>query len=69
MKCENCKMGFVVAEYNVQKKCPHCGHIHESLISEKEDNMIQKLIKKIWKILSWPFRAALNWLKGCLPNK
>ena len=28
MKCENCGMGFIITPINVDKVCPHCGHIH-----------------------------------------
>ena len=28
MKCINCGMGFIVADYNKNVECPHCGHIH-----------------------------------------
>jgi len=64
MKCENCGMGFIVAEYNVKRECPHCGHIHEALILKEEDDMI----KKIWKFICWPFVTVLDWLKSCLPK-
>mgnify|MGYP000303458305 CR=1 FL=1 len=40
MKCENCGMGFIITPINVDKVCPHCGHIHgDSEVSNKEDNM------------------------------
>ena len=28
MKCINCGMGVIVADYNKNVECPHCGHIH-----------------------------------------
>ena len=28
MKCKNCGMGFIITPINVDKVCPHCGHIH-----------------------------------------
>jgi len=51
MKCENCGLGFVISPINVDKVCPHCGHIHgDLLILKEEDNML----KRIWKkIKSW----------------
>jgi Zn finger protein HypA/HybF involved in hydrogenase expression len=51
MKCKNCGMGFVVAEYNVKRECPHCGHMHEVIVTG-EPNMIKKLWKKF---VSWLF--------------
>ena len=69
MKCINCGMGFIVADYNVLQQCPHCGHIHnDPLILEEEDNMIKKTIKWIWKLICWPFKKAHQWLTDSLPK-
>ncbi len=47
MKCENCEMGFIITPINVDKVCPHCGHVHGI---HKEDNMIKKIWNKIKEI-------------------
>ena len=47
MKCENCGMGFIITPINVDKVCPHCGHVHGI---HKEDNMIKKIWNKIKEI-------------------
>ncbi len=48
MKCENCGMGFIITPINVDKVCPHCGHVHGNI--HKEDNMIKKIWNKIKEI-------------------
>jgi hypothetical protein len=65
MKCENCGMGFIITPINVDKVCPHCGHIHgDSEVSNKEDNMVKKIVKWIWNIVCWPIKKAKQWLWG-----
>ena len=67
MKCMNCGMGCIVADYNVLQQCPHCGHAQNDPLKE-EDNMVKKTIKWIWSIVCWPFKKAKEWLASALPK-
>ena len=43
--------------------CFDCGHIHgDSEVSNKEDNMVKKIVKWIWNIVCWPLRKAKEWI-------
>jgi len=65
MKCLNCGMGFVISPINIDKVCPHCGHLHgEPVVLTGEDNMVKKIIKWIWSVVSWPFKKIHQWLLG-----
>ena len=57
--------------------CIICSHKHRGLPqcsycdcnwNVKEDNMVKKTIKWIWKVVSWPFKKALEWMKSSLPK-
>ena len=75
MKCNNCNIGFVLADYNTKRECPHCGHVHEVIVEEATQpvgnfmSFPSEIIKKVWKFICWPFVTVANWLKSCLPNK
>jgi len=61
MTCINCGMGFIITPINLQGECPHCGYINSPLVL-KEDNMVKKIVKWIWKIVCWPLEKAKQWL-------
>ena len=54
--------------------CAICGCSLEPLILQdevktiKEDNMVKKIVKWIWNIISWPFKKVLEWMKSALPK-
>jgi len=57
--------------------CIICSHKHRGLPqcsycdcnwNVKEDNMVKKTIKWIWKVVSWPFKKTLEWMKSSLPK-
>ena len=57
--------------------CIICSHKHRGLPqcsycdcnwNVKEANMVKKFLKQIWKIVSWPFKKALEWMKSSLPK-
>ena len=63
MKCENCDMNFFVADYNKQKECPHCGHIHGDVShTHEENNMAKKIVKWVWNLICWPWKKLVEWL-------
>ena len=35
---------------------------------KEEENMIKKIIKWIWIIISWPFKKVIGWMKSALPK-
>jgi hypothetical protein len=51
---------------NFEKK--RCQCIIESPLKLVEDNMVKKTIKWVWKVVSWPFKKALEWMKSSLPK-
>ena len=57
--------------------CIICSHKHRGLPqcsycdcnwNVKEDNMVKKTIKWVWKVVSWTFKKALEWMKSSLPK-
>ncbi len=57
--------------------CIICSHKHRGLPqcsycdcnwNVKEDNMVKKTIKWIWKVLFWPFKKEIEWMKSFLPK-
>jgi hypothetical protein len=78
MKCENCGMGFIISPINVDKVCPHCGHIHgDDYVEHTHDDGVthaheggdvphtheeDNMIKKIWKAICWPWKKLVDWL-------
>jgi len=47
-------------------QCNYCDCNWDNIQGDntQEDNMIKKLIKWIWVIISWPFKKIHKWLIG-----
>jgi len=56
----------ICMDCNFEKK--RCQCIIEPPLKLVEDNMVKKTIKWVWKVVSWPFKKALEWMKSSLPK-
>ena len=43
--------------------CYNCNHN-----IKEEGSMVKKIIKRIWKIICWPWNKLMDWLKSSLPK-
>ena len=72
-------MGFIITPINVDKVCPHCGHIHgDDYVEHTHDDAVthaheggdvphtheeDNMIKKIWNKIKELFNRLVFWTK------
>jgi len=65
--CHCIGQGFFLSKQTCDTcSCVEC--VHEIVKIIKEDSMVKKIIKRIWKIICWPWNKLMDWLKSSLPK-